>query len=204
MPSGHSNSRDHGSSFRPYSVRPLDAATYPARPSLRYAGNTVEGAQLQLYVGKNTQVTAIAASDQPGQFEFTHLRPARDYRLRVTHSGYVSIEAAGSLQAGETRQLQITLDARRALSNAVTEINRVGCESRYARCRYGGRQRALWRHCSPAPAQPGVPLDRFQSTAAARNSTPISSAARITSTLPQCRSHRAGRRLRCSSSPVAA
>src|SRR5262249_6862980 len=52
------------------------------------------------------------------------LAPASDYRLRVTHTGYVTIEAAGiSLQAGETMQLQITLDPRRALSNAVTEIN---------------------------------------------------------------------------------
>ena len=90
-------------------------------------GNTVEGAQVLLYVGKRTQVTATAVSDQLGQFEFTHLTPARDYRLRVTHSGYVSIEAPGiSLRAGEARQLQVTLDPRRALSNALTEVNSVG------------------------------------------------------------------------------
>ncbi len=90
-------------------------------------GHTVGGAQLQLYVGKSTEVTATAASDPLGQFEFAHLTPASDYRLRVTHTGYVSVEAAGiSLQAGETRQLQITLDARRALSNAVSEINAGG------------------------------------------------------------------------------
>lgn len=86
-------------------------------------GNTVEGAQVLLYVGNRTQVTATAVSDQLGQFEFTYLTPASDYRLRVTHSGYVNIEAAGiSLRAGEARQLQVTLDPRRALSNAVTEV----------------------------------------------------------------------------------
>lgn len=90
-------------------------------------GNTVGGAQVLLYIGAHTEVKATAVSDQLGQFEFTHLAPASDYRLRVTHSGYVSIEAAGiSLQAGETRQLQITLDSRRALSNAVTEMNGEG------------------------------------------------------------------------------
>src|SRR5207248_11377162 len=90
-------------------------------------GNTVEGAQVLLYVGNRTPVTATAVSDQLGQFEFTHLTPAKDYRLRVTHSGYVSIEAAGiSVRAGEARQLQVTLDPRRALSNAVTELDSVG------------------------------------------------------------------------------
>src|SRR5215469_206115 len=90
-------------------------------------GHTVGGAQLLLYVGNHTEVTATAVSDQLGQFEFAHLAPASDYRLRVTHTGYVSVEAAGiSLLAGETRQLQITLDPRRALSNAVTEMNAGG------------------------------------------------------------------------------
>ena len=92
-------------------------------------GNTVEGAQVLLYVGNRTQATATAVSDQLGRFEFIHLTPARDYRLRVAHSGYVSIEAAGiSLRAGETRLLQVTLDSRRALSKAVTEITSVGVE----------------------------------------------------------------------------
>ena len=92
-------------------------------------GNTVEGAQVLLYVGNRTQVTATAVSDQRGRFEFIHLAAPSDYRLRVTHSGYVSIEAAGiSLRAGETTQLQITLDSRRALSNAVTEVTSVGVE----------------------------------------------------------------------------
>jgi hypothetical protein len=92
-------------------------------------GHTVGGAQLLLYVGNRSEVTATAVSDQLGQFEFIHLAPASDYRLRVTHPGYVSIEAAGiSLQAEETKQLQITLDPRRALSNAVTEVNSVGVQ----------------------------------------------------------------------------
>lgn len=90
-------------------------------------GHAVGGAQVLLYIGARPEVRATAVSDPLGQFEFIHLAPASDYRLRVTHSGYVSIEAAGiSLQAGETRQLQITLDPRRALSNAVTEVNSVG------------------------------------------------------------------------------
>lgn len=90
-------------------------------------GHTVAGAQLLLYVGSHTSVTATAVSDQLGQFEFAHLAPAGAYRLRVTHTGYASIEAAGiSLQAGQTKQLQVTLDPRRALSNAVTEIDTAG------------------------------------------------------------------------------
>ena len=90
-------------------------------------GHTVGGAQVQLYVGARPEVKATAVSDQLGQFEFIHLATERDYRLRVDSSGYVSIEAAGiSLQAGQTRQLQITLDPRRALSNAATEINTEG------------------------------------------------------------------------------
>src|SRR5439155_18725170 len=89
-------------------------------------GHTVDGAQLLLYIGNRPEVMATAVSDQLGQFEFIHLAPASDYRLRVTHSGYVNIEAGISLRAGETRQLQITLDPRRALSNAVTEVNSVG------------------------------------------------------------------------------
>jgi hypothetical protein len=92
-------------------------------------GHTVSGAQLLLYIGNSPEVRATAASDQLGQFEFIHLAPASDYRLRVTHSGYVSIEAAGiSLRADEVKQLQITLDSRRALSNAATEVTSVGVE----------------------------------------------------------------------------
>src|SRR5579871_6146746 len=88
-------------------------------------GNTVEGAQLLLYVGN--RATATGASNHLGQFEFSHLAAARDYRLRVAHAGYVSIETAGiSLQAGENKQLQITLDPQRALANAVTEVTAGG------------------------------------------------------------------------------
>jgi len=90
-------------------------------------GHTVGGAQVLLCIGARPEVRATAVSDHLGQFEFIHLAPASDYRLRVTHSGYVSIEAAGiSLRAGETRKLQITLDPRRALANAVTGVNSVG------------------------------------------------------------------------------
>jgi hypothetical protein len=87
-------------------------------------GHTVSDAQLLLYVGTRPKATATAVSDHLGQFEFTHLASASDYRLSVTHSGYVSIEAAGILlRAGETRQLQIP---RRALTNAVSEVNKEG------------------------------------------------------------------------------
>lgn len=91
------------------------------------SGHTISGAQVQMFIGTHTEVTATAISDQLGQFEVPHLAPAKDYRLRVTHTGYASIEAAGiSVRAGESRQLQITLDPRRALSNAVTEMNPEG------------------------------------------------------------------------------
>jgi len=90
-------------------------------------GNTVGGAQVLLYIGAHAEVKATAASDQLGQFEFIDLAAASDYRLRVTHTGYVSIEAARiSLQAGESKQLQITLDPQRALPNAVTEMSAAG------------------------------------------------------------------------------
>jgi hypothetical protein len=82
-----------------------------------------------LHIGDRTEVIAAAVSDQLGHFEFAHVAPARDYRLGVTHSGYVSIDAAGiSLQPGQTRQLQVTLDPRRALSNAVVEMNAAGVQ----------------------------------------------------------------------------
>src|SRR5579863_2364499 len=90
-------------------------------------GHAVAGAQVVLYTGAHQEVTASAISDRFGRFEFAHLAPALDYRLRVAGRGYASIEAAGiSLQAGGTKQLQITLDPRRALSNAVTEVNSAG------------------------------------------------------------------------------
>jgi hypothetical protein len=92
-------------------------------------GHAVDGAQVLLYLGSSTDVKATTVSNQLGQFEFIDLTPASDYRLRVTHSGYVDVEGAGiSLRAGEVRQLQITLDPRRALSNAVTEANGAGVQ----------------------------------------------------------------------------
>ena len=90
-------------------------------------GHAVSDAQLLLHLGNDSEVKATAVSDALGQFEFINLAPAIDYRLRVTHSGYVSIEAAGIyLRAAENKQLQITLDARRALPNAVTEVDIAG------------------------------------------------------------------------------
>jgi Carboxypeptidase regulatory-like domain/TonB dependent receptor len=90
-------------------------------------GHGIGGAQLLLYIGGRNEVAATAVSDQAGQFEFPHLAPASDYRLRVTHSGYVSVEARDILlHAGESKQLKITLDPRRALPNAVTEVNAAG------------------------------------------------------------------------------
>jgi hypothetical protein len=92
-------------------------------------GHTLAGAQLLLHAGGRPEVTATAVSDHLGQFEFINLAPASDYRLQVMHSGYISIDAAGiSLRAGETRRLQITLDPRRALVNAVTELETVGVQ----------------------------------------------------------------------------
>ncbi len=92
-------------------------------------GHAVDGARVQLYLGDRAEVSATAVSDQAGHFELIDLAPASDYRLQVTHSGYVNIEAAGiSVRAGERKELQITLDPRRALSNAVTEVNGVGVE----------------------------------------------------------------------------
>ncbi len=92
-------------------------------------GRTISGAKVLVYQGKSTRATATAVSDALGQFQFSRLAPASDYRLQVTHTGYVSIEAAGiSLQPGDNRQLQVTLDPRRALSNAVTEVSSAGVE----------------------------------------------------------------------------
>ena len=90
-------------------------------------GRTISGAQVLLYIAAEPEVKATAVSDRLGDFEFRRLAPASDYRLRVTHSEYVSVEAAGiSLGAGETRELQVTLDPGRALASAVTEISTAG------------------------------------------------------------------------------
>ena len=91
------------------------------------SGHPLGGAQLLLLIDGRPETKITAVSDHLGQFEFIKLAPASDYRLWVTHNGYVSIGAAGiSLRAGETKQLQITLDPRRALINAVTEVNTAG------------------------------------------------------------------------------
>lgn len=90
-------------------------------------GHPVPAAQLLLYSGNAAAPAASASTDSLGRFAFPRLAPARDYRLRVAHPGFVSIEtAAFALRPGRTRQLQITLDPRRALSNAVSEVNSAG------------------------------------------------------------------------------
>ncbi|HKU27969.1 MAG TPA: carboxypeptidase-like regulatory domain-containing protein, partial [Candidatus Sulfotelmatobacter sp.] len=89
-------------------------------------GHAVEGAKVLLYTNTRSEVTATEVSDHLGKFEFSHVAPG-EYRLRVIHNGYATIEAAGiSLRGGQSRELQITLDPQRALSNAVTETNGVG------------------------------------------------------------------------------
>ncbi len=90
-------------------------------------GRTVAGAEVMLYIGTATEAAATSVSDHGGEFQFGHLAAAHDYRLRVTHRDYVSIEAAGiNLRPNKIRQLQITLDTRRALANAVTEVDSGG------------------------------------------------------------------------------
>jgi hypothetical protein len=90
-------------------------------------GHNVSGAKVLLYAGSRPEPSATAVSDDRGQFEFIQVAAGRDYRLRVEHSGYVSIEAAGiSVRAGETRELQVTMDPRRALPDAVTEVSGAG------------------------------------------------------------------------------
>ncbi|MBV9340899.1 MAG: carboxypeptidase regulatory-like domain-containing protein [Acidobacteria bacterium] len=93
------------------------------------SGRPLAGAQILLRLGNRPEVRAAALSDRLGQFEFTKLAPESDYRLRVVRSGYVSIEAGGiSMRKGETRLLQITLDPRHALTNAITDVKTVGVE----------------------------------------------------------------------------
>src|SRR5262249_4702529 len=112
--------------FAVHTVGQLGTTTLRGKVSDTY-GHAVDGAQVLLYMGVHDEVSSTALSDRLGEFEFAHLVPASDYRLRVVRAGYVSIEAAGiSLQAGQSKQLQVTLDPRRALSNAVSEINAEG------------------------------------------------------------------------------
>jgi len=90
-------------------------------------GRSLEGARISLSFGAGGHATATAVSDHLAHFEFSGLAASRDYRLRVSRTGYVSVEAAGlSLVPGETKELRITMDPRRALANAVAEVARAG------------------------------------------------------------------------------
>ena len=90
-------------------------------------GRALEGAQLVLFAGRDGNATATTVSDRLGHFEFSRLAAGRDFRLRVTHPGRVGVEAAGlSLATGETKELRITMDLRRALANAVAEVTPSG------------------------------------------------------------------------------
>jgi len=90
-------------------------------------GRALEGARISLSFGAGGHATATAVSDHLAHFEFSGLAASRDYRLRVSRTGYVSVEAAGlSLVPGETKELRITMDPRRALANAVAEVARAG------------------------------------------------------------------------------
>src|SRR5215469_10012383 len=125
-------------------------------------GHTVDGAQLHLYIGSHLEVRESAISDRLGHFEFAHLAPGNDYRLRVTHSGYVSIEAAGlSLSAGETKQLQITLDLRRALSKAVTEVSSVGVRQQVRTLPVRGQASGNLETLTPGAAATGGTFGSF-------------------------------------------
>ena len=90
-------------------------------------GHALEGAELLLFVGTGGNATATMVTDRLGHFEFRELGAGRDFRLRVIHQGVVSVEAAGlSLATGETKELRITMDPRRALANAVAEVATAG------------------------------------------------------------------------------
>src|SRR5579863_126413 len=92
-------------------------------------GEALAGAELRLFNGKHSDAIATRMSDRGGAFEFAQLSGSEDYRLRVTCQGYVSVEAAHlSIGRGEIRELAITLDPRRALSNAVAEVTNAGVE----------------------------------------------------------------------------
>src|SRR5215469_3883643 len=74
-------------------------------------GHAVGGAQVLLYIGAHRDVRASSVSGRFGQFEFAHIAPASDYRLRVACPGYVRIEAAGISQ-GKRRASGNRLQAR--------------------------------------------------------------------------------------------
>jgi len=90
-------------------------------------GHALDGADLLLFVGTRGDVTATEVSDRLGHFEFDRLAANHDYRLRVVHGSYVTVEVARlSLAAGETKELRITMDPRKALANAVVEVAPAG------------------------------------------------------------------------------
>jgi len=85
--------------------------------------HALEGAELSLFFGARGNATATTVSDRLGHFEFDGLAANQEYRLRVVHRGYVTVEAARiSLADGDTKELRITMDARKALANAVVEL----------------------------------------------------------------------------------
>jgi len=90
-------------------------------------GHALPGATISLFAGTGGVATAATMSDRLGQFKFDGLAASRDYRLRVLSAGYATIEAPRlALAMGETKELRITLDPRKALANAVIEVAAAG------------------------------------------------------------------------------
>ncbi|HEV2425787.1 MAG TPA: TonB-dependent receptor [Terriglobia bacterium] len=90
-------------------------------------GHALAGAEVSVFAGKRAEATATKGSDGAGHFEFEHLAAGQEYRLRVVHRGYVTVEVARvSLAAGETKELRITMDPRKALANAAVEVAPAG------------------------------------------------------------------------------
>jgi Carboxypeptidase regulatory-like domain/TonB dependent receptor len=86
-------------------------------------GHALERAKLSLFFGTRGDATATTISDRLGQFELDGLAANQEYRLRVVHRGYVTVEAARlSLATGETVELRITMDPQKALANAVAKV----------------------------------------------------------------------------------
>lgn len=90
-------------------------------------GHALEGAKMLLFSGTRGAGMATKMSDHLGQFEFDGLAASRDYRLRVVHAGYATVEVARlSLATAETKELRITMDPRKSLANAVVEVAPAG------------------------------------------------------------------------------
>ena len=86
-------------------------------------GHALEGAELSLFFGTRGDATATTVSDRLGHFEFDGLAANQEYRLRVVHPDFVTVEASRlSPASGETKELHITMDARKALRNGVVEV----------------------------------------------------------------------------------